>query len=62
MPGRLWEATLNWGKGFSSLKCVVLQIVLLRRKVDMMGKLSQVVLSGIVFDWERQFAAFHTAK
>ena len=48
IPGRLWEATLNWGKGFSFRKGVVLEIVLLRRKVDMMGKLSQVVLSGIV--------------
>ena len=38
IPGRLWEATLNWGKGFSSRKGVVLEIVLLRRKVDMMGK------------------------
>ena len=41
-------ATLNWGKGFSFRKGVVLEIVLLRRKVDMMGKTSQVVLSGIV--------------
>ena len=48
IPGRLWEATLNWGKGFSFRKGVVLEIVLLRRKVDTMGKLSQVVLSGIV--------------
>ena len=48
IPGRLWEATLNWGKGFSFRKGVVLEIVSLRRKVDMMGKLSQVVLSGIV--------------
>ena len=62
VPGRLWEATLNWGKGFSFRKGVVLEIVLLRRKVDMMGKLSQVVLSGIVFDWERRFAAFDAAK
>ena len=38
IPGRLWEATLNWGKGFSFHKGVVLEIVLLRRKVDMMGK------------------------
>ena len=38
IPGRLWEATLNWGKGFSFLKGVVLEIVLLRRKVDMMAK------------------------
>ena len=36
--GRLWEATLNWGKGFSFRKGVVLEIVLLRSKVDMMGK------------------------
>ena len=62
IPGRLWEATLNWGKGFSFRKGVVLEIVLLRRKVDTMGKLSQVVLSGIVFDWERQFAAFNATK
>ena len=38
IPGRLWEATLNWGKGFSFRKGVVLEIVLLRWKVDMMGK------------------------
>ena len=38
IPRRLWEATLNWGKGFSFRKGVVLEIVLLRRKVDMMGK------------------------
>ena len=38
IPGHLWEATLNWGKGFSFRKGVVLEIVLLRRKVDMMGK------------------------
>ena len=37
IPGRLWEATLNRGKGFSSRKGVVLEIVLLRKKVDMMG-------------------------
>ena len=38
IPGRLWEATLNWGKGFSFRKGFVLEIVLLRSKVDMMGK------------------------
>ena len=38
IPWRFWEATLNRGKGFSSRKGVVLEIVLLRRKVDMMGK------------------------
>ena len=38
IPGCLREATLNWGKGFSFHKGVVLEIVLLRRKVDMMGK------------------------
>ena len=38
IPGRLWEATLNWGKGFSFRKGVVLEIVLLCRRVDMMGK------------------------
>ena len=48
IPGRLWEATLNWGKGFSSRKGVILEIVLLCRKVNMMGKLSQVVLPRIV--------------
>ena len=37
IPGSLWEATLNWGKGFSFRKGVVLEIVVLRRKVDMMG-------------------------
>ena len=35
---RLWEATLDWGKGFSFRKGVVLEIALLRRRVDMMGK------------------------
>ena len=50
IPGRLWEATLNWGKGFSFRKGVVLEIVLLSRKVDMMGKTLelQVVLSRSV--------------
>ena len=62
IPGLLWEATLNWGKGFFFRKGVVLEIGLLCRKVDTMGKLSQVVLSGIVFDWERRFAAFNAAK
>ena len=38
IPGRLWKETLNWVKGFSFRKGVVLEIVLLRRKVDMMGK------------------------
>ena len=38
IPGGLWEATLNRGKGFSSRKGVVLEIVLLRKKVAMMGK------------------------
>ena len=38
IPGRWWEATLNWGKGSSFRKGVVLEIVLLRSKVDMMGK------------------------
>ena len=40
IPDRFGEATLNRGKGFSSRKGVVLEIdiVLLRRKVDMMGK------------------------
>ena len=38
IPWRLWEATLNWRKGFSFHKGVVLEIVLLRRKVDMIGK------------------------
>ena len=38
IPGLLWEATLNWGKGFSFRKGVVLEIVLLCRKVDTMGK------------------------
>ena len=31
-------ATLKWGKGISFCKGIVLKIVLLRRKVDMMGK------------------------
>ena len=47
IPGRLWETTLNWGKGFSFRKGVVLEIVLLRRKVDMMGK---AYSSGFVRD------------
>ena len=38
IPGHLCEATLNWGKGFSFRKGVILEIVLLHRKVDMMGK------------------------
>ena len=38
IPGRLWEAMLNWGTQISFRKGVVLEIVLLRRKVDMMGK------------------------
>ena len=38
IPGLLWEATLNWGKGSSFRKGFVLEIVLLRRKVEMMGK------------------------
>ena len=38
IPGRLWEAKLIWGKGFSFRKGAVLEIVLLRRKVDMIGK------------------------
>ena len=37
IPGRLWEATLNWGKGFSFRKGVVFEIVLFHKKVDMMG-------------------------
>ena len=28
IPRRLWEATLNWGKGISFRKAVVLEIVL----------------------------------
>ena len=47
IPGRLWKPTLNWGKGFSFCKGVVLEIVLLRRKVDMMGK---TFSSGFVRD------------
>ena len=38
ITGRLWEATLNWGKEFSFRKGIVLEIVLLLRKVDIMGK------------------------
>ena len=38
IAGLLWEAILNWGKGFSFRKVVVWEIVLLRRKVDMTGK------------------------
>ena len=38
IPGRFWEATLNRGKGISFRKGVVWEIVLLCRKVDMMGK------------------------
>ena len=48
IPGHLWEATLNWGKGFSFHKGIVLEIVLLCRKVDMMGKTFSSSLSGIV--------------
>ena len=54
IPGRLWEATLNWGKGFSFRKGLVLEIVLLRSKVDMMGKtFSSSFFSGIVAQWAR---------
>ena len=52
VPGRLWEATLNWGKGFSFRKGVVLEIVLLRRKVDMMGK---TFSSSLVRDCSNKF-------
>ena len=38
IPGRLQEAALNWGKGISFRKAVVLEIVLLRRIVYIMGK------------------------
>ena len=38
IPGRLWQATLNWGKGFSLCKGILLEILLLRRKVNMMEK------------------------
>ena len=38
IPGRFWEGTLNRGKGFSCRKGVVLEISLLRRKVDMIGE------------------------
>ena len=42
-------SNIELGEGvFFPGKGVVLEIVLLRRKVDMMGKTSQVVLSGIV--------------
>ena len=51
IPGRLWEATLNWGKGFSFRKGVVLEIVLLRRKVDMMEK---TFSSSFVWDCKRK--------
>ena len=57
IPGRLWEATLNWGKGFSFRKGVVLEIFLLRRKVDMMGKTFSSSFVGIVASTLRlQFA------
>ena len=38
IPGHLWEATLIWRKRFPFRKGVILEIVLLGRKVDMMGK------------------------
>ena len=38
ISGRLWEATLSRGKGFSCRKGVVLEIGLLRTKVATMGK------------------------
>ena len=48
IPGRLQEAALNWGKGISFRKAVVLEIVLLRRIVYIMGKAFSSSLSGIV--------------
>ena len=41
-------SNIESGKGFSSRKGVVLEIVLLRRKVDMMGK---TFSSSFVRDW-----------
>ena len=38
IPERLQEAALNWGRGISFRKAVVLEIVLLRRIVYIMGK------------------------
>ena len=38
IPGRLQGAALNWGEGISFRKAVVLEIVLLRRIVYIMGK------------------------
>ena len=54
IPGRLWEATLNWGKGFSFHKGVVLEIVLLRRKVELMRK---TFSSSFVRDCRRNLEA-----
>ena len=48
IPGRLWEATLNWRKGFSFHKGVVLEEFCCVGKWTWWGKLSEVVLSGIV--------------
>ena len=62
IPGRLWEATLNWGKRFSFRKGVVLEIVLLRRKVDMMGK---TFLSSFVWDcgyWSYFYLRFYEPR
>ena len=57
IPGRLWEATLNRGKGFSFRKGVVLEIVLLRRKVDMMGK-----TFSSSFVWDCSFSGHRHAQ
>ena len=57
IPGRLWEATLNRGKGFSFRKGVVLEIVLLRRKVDMMGK-----TFSSSFVWDCSFSGHRPAQ
>ena len=59
IPGRLWTATLNWGKGFSFRKGLVLEIVLLRRKVDMMGKSFS---SSFVRDCSCKLAVFDLGK
>ena len=59
IPGRLWEATVNWGTGFSFRKGDVLETVLLRRKVDMMGK---TFSSSFVRDCSQHFCIWSTHK
>ena len=53
------ESNIELGKGFSFRKGLVLEIVLLRRKVDMMGKLFS---SSFVRDCSCKLAVFDLGK